>query len=355
MKAVVNKPLLRHQMPELNVLRCFACLAVLCYHGLWAYTREAAAGTEGWIHNLTSGGHYGVNLFFVLSGMLITNILLESRDRPDYFQRFYKRRVLRILPPYYMMIALLALYGISPRFLGLSLLHIANMAQLLGVPLAFGPFWSLAVEEQFYLVWPLFVRKLRTRPLVVVLLGVFAASAALGFERNPDPRLVFTTWHQSHSLALGTLLAIFLRSTYGTRRNAGLLAAALAGIGGFALVSPLQAVAWEMIFAAVLLGAMLLGTTRFARWTRPRPLLFLGDISYGLYLVHILVFALYRHMVFVSGSLGSILTQFVVCSAVSTLLATVSRFSVEEWFLGLKDKRLFPKIAVSPISPPCSL
>jgi peptidoglycan/LPS O-acetylase OafA/YrhL len=331
------RPILRPVMPELHSLRGLACLAVLFFHGFWCYL------PRGPLHTLTAGGHYGVNLFFVLSGFLITGILLDSKQRQDYFVRFYKRRVLRILPANYMMIGLLAMYGLSPRFLGLSLLHVANMAPAFGVALAYGPFWSLAVEEQFYFLWPLIVRRSSTRLLVVVLFGIIVNNLRLAFIANPEPWIEFRLWYSSHGLALGALLAIFLRSSMNSRRNVVGLAAAAAmtGIGLIAVRSAVwQTLGWELVFSAVLLSALLLGASRFEAWTRPRLLLFIGEISYGLYLVHVFVFSLYRRVVFVPSDTVHVLVQFFVCSAVSILLATASRFTVESWFLGLKDKPL---------------
>ena len=160
-----------------------------------------------------------------------------------------------------------------------------------------------------------------------------------------------TLWYSSHGLALGALLTIFLRSIYATRRNAGMMAAALALSGGLLRLIPndvTQSMACELVFGALLLGALLFATSRFERWTRPRILLFFGEISYGLYLVHTLVFALYRHVVLGGQGLGSLLLQFVIVSAVSIGLATLSRFTVEAWFLSLKDKPLlFRKNKVS--------
>ena len=332
-------------MPELNSLRGLACLAVLFFHGLWAYIPQTATGFQGFLRDSTSGGHYGVNLFFVLSGFLITGILLDSKNRADYFKRFYKRRVLRILPAYYIMIALLALYGLSLRFLGLSLLHIANLAPAFGVPLAYGPFWSLAVEEQFYLIWPAIVRRCPTRALVYALILILVINFRLAFASVTDTwDIGFRLWYSSHGLALGALLAIFLRSDLGSRSNVKWMVVGLA-VSGITLrcvlgPNPVWAsFGWEMSFAALLLGSLLTGTSRYAACTRPRILLFFGDISYGLYLVHILIFAMYRRLVHVNSNTWSILLQFVICSSVSIGLAVTSRFTVEEWFLSLKEGR----------------
>jgi len=324
-------------MPELNSLRGLACLAVLFFHGLWWYIPHNATGLAHWLALGTSDGFRGVNLFFVLSGLLITGLLLDSRERPDYFKRFYKRRALRILPPYYMMLILLAIYGVPRAFLGISLLHAANMAPLLGIP-TYGVLWSLGVEEQFYLVWPLVVRRAKTRILVFLALGLFLNSITL------------PVWHGAHGLALGALLAMFLRSERGTRPNVWMTGTTLTIVGSLLLwLSAVNwqrpklheifgGVGWDFLFGALLVFALLVGSSSYEAWTRPKWLQFFGDISYGLYLVHMLVFMVYRRILHPGDSLGSILVQFAVCSALAVGLATASRFTVEEWFLRLKDR-----------------
>ncbi len=347
-------------MPELNSLRGLACLAVLFFHGLWWYIPAAATGSAGWLRALTQEWHRGVGLFFVLSGLLITGILRDSRERPDYFRRFYKRRALRILPAYYLLLVLLPLYGMPRGFLEISLLHAANMAPTFGIRMGYGPLWSLGVEEQFYLVWPAFVRRFSNRIIAWLSAGIFVNSVllALGLHTN-SPLATFPIWYAAHGLALGDLLALFLRSRFGTRRNTLNLVLVFT-LAGSVLVwwshitwtRPQIGLAlqcgWDFLFAALLLGSMLLGTSRFAAWTRPRWLQFFGDISYGLYLVHVLVFMVYRRIFHPGDDLRSILIQFAVCSLVSIGLATLSRFTVEAWFLRLKDRPLFA-VAARPL------
>src|SRR5579863_10747052 len=97
-----NKPPLRAKMPELDSVRGLAILTVLFYHGF--ASRQSAAAFSGFpkfFVRLVSPGWAGVNLFFALSGFLITGILLDSKYRPQYYRRFYLRRALRILPAYY--------------------------------------------------------------------------------------------------------------------------------------------------------------------------------------------------------------------------------------------------------------
>src|SRR5579871_3283741 len=349
------KPLLRPMMPELNALRGLACLAVLCYHGFWWYIPEGAVGMERWLAIGTSGGFRGVSLFFVLSGFLITGILLDSMQRLDYFVRFYKRRALRILPAYYLTLILLALYGLQTKaFLFVSLLHIANMAPTLGIAMQYGPLWSLAVEEQFYFLWPMIVRFLNAR-IVAILAGSIFVGSVVSWLRLSDnsPTSAFPIWYSAHGLALGALLAIFLRSRFATRGSALQVALGSGIVGVWLLIAShwqelrtptrgmLECGAWDLLFAAGLVGALLGGSSRFENWLRPKPLLFIGEISYGLYLVHSLVFIVYRRIFHPAGDLGSILIEFLVCASISILLATVSRFTIEEWFLRVKDKPLW--------------
>jgi peptidoglycan/LPS O-acetylase OafA/YrhL len=348
-------PLLRPMMYELNSMRGVACLAVLFFHGLWWYIPASATGTEKWLRVATQGGYRGVNLFFILSGLLITNILLKSRFRSDYFATFYKRRAMRILPAYYMILALLAIYGVSHAFLALSALYISNMAPLLGVPMSYGPLWSLAVEEQFYLLWPLFVRRFSTRALVAIAIGLIINNVILGLQlHTSSPEATMPIWYAAHGLAFGALLAIFLRSRFASRTNVGLIAALLAVSGAIAIAAPgmhwpatvmtAQGMGWDLVFAATLLFALLGGSSRYESLLRPRVLQFFGDISYGLYLIHVLVFTIYRGIFVPGDSLRAILVEFLICSMIAVGLAALSRFTVEEWFLARKEE-LSPKVS----------
>ena len=110
--ASAYEPLIRAHMPELDTIRGLAILGVLLYHGFyWVRDLSLYAPWQRHFFTLMAPGQFGVNLFFVLSGFLITGILLDSRNRPDYYQRFYFRRALRILPAYYLTLLLLILFG----------------------------------------------------------------------------------------------------------------------------------------------------------------------------------------------------------------------------------------------------
>ena len=168
--------LIRPVMPELDSLRGVAILLVLFFHGFDSpgivWSRLTVPGRLFFTACL--GGWTGVYLFFVLSGFLITGILLDSKPKPQYYRRFYIRRALRILPAFYLLLLLLI---VLPRtgwlahrrvgwpFVALSFLYLANVTNLFGVPGQYGALWSLAVEEHFYLVWPAVVRRLSRRAI----------------------------------------------------------------------------------------------------------------------------------------------------------------------------------------------
>jgi peptidoglycan/LPS O-acetylase OafA/YrhL len=364
-------------MPELDTLRAIAVLAVLLYHGFY-WAQWKIPGPAGAFVRATEPGWVGVDLFFTLSGFLITGILLDSRENPAYFRNFYVRRVLRIWPAYFGLIGLLVLTSeIGLPFLVVSTFFLANLSPMLGVTMQYGPLWSLAVEEQFYLVWPLLARCAPRAALAGAAAAILVAGPVLRYLAflSVGPSWVFTgvdhyTWLRLDGLAMGALLAIFLRTSAGSRRSLALLLAALTAgaaalvllagrFGGIARTSPLGAALLLSILslgATVLLGAfLLLGTSRFRAVVNLPPLRFLGDISYGLYLVHLLAFTGYDQAAaaFAPGliggrtSFGLLLLRFLVATTAATSLAALSRRHYEEWFLRLKS-RLAPAAAAAP-------
>jgi peptidoglycan/LPS O-acetylase OafA/YrhL len=167
-------------MAELDSMRGIAILLVLFFHGMAPPLNANLSGGGKFIFALSQWGWVGVNLFFVLSGFLITGILIDGRSRSGYFRRFYIRRALRILPALYMTLILLLGGGlISWRFLALSVLFLANTAPLLGVPLQYGPLWSLAVEEHFYMLWPAIIRRFSPVGLIFLLTAIFGITPLL--------------------------------------------------------------------------------------------------------------------------------------------------------------------------------
>ena len=209
--------ILRH-MPSLDSMRGAAILMVLVFHGFGSYAwREELGAFWGPLASALVGcGRFGVNLFFVLSGFLITTLLFKARERPDFYKNFYMRRVLRILPVYLLVLAIVWACGIiSTRFLVAALLFLANFSRLFGAPMKqFGALWSLAVEEHFYLLWPTCVRHLRESTLLKILAVVLIGEpllrlSAIHLLNHID--IHYKTPFVLDYIAYGALLAVLLR------------------------------------------------------------------------------------------------------------------------------------------------
>ncbi|MGD0796234.1 MAG: acyltransferase [Acidobacteriaceae bacterium] len=360
---------MKREMPGLDALRGVAVLAVVMYHGLywWLPPARSISPAGKLLSSLASPGWLGVNLFFVLSGFLITGILLDSRTSPNYWRSFYTRRALRIFPLYLAVLLILRLYShLGGVYLLLCLLYLANFTNGLQGE-HYGVLWTLAVEEQFYLVWPLLVRRLRARTLAIVCLGSIVLSpllrylSASGILPLGDPHS--TTWLVTDNLAAGALIAILLRTSGATLSRvrmltlcSGLMGAALMALGlwrhllsrSIADGAAFQPEPFLFLFSALLLLALEYGDRPLV-YRLTGPLRFYGYISYGLYLFHLLGFKVFQdlfvdlHHIPAEITLGPILLRFGVVLAGTTGFCFLSRRYFEEFFLRLKD-RLVPYV-----------
>ena len=365
----VRVPLLRSYMPELDVVRGIAILLVLFYHGVAPPLNATLSSAGKLFFHLSQYGWVGVNLFFVLSGFLITGILIDSRNRAGYFRRFYLRRALRILPALCATLLILKFGGwISWRFLALAAVFLANCAPFFRVALEYPPLWSLAVEEHFYLLWPGLVRRFSPASLALLLAVIGLLTPALrtlgfmfaGYRADYVP---LYSWFNLDGIALGALVAIWLRQPSFKRshlkRTAPLMLAG--GAVAFALVAAqrttevaLSATACNVASAGLLACMLLLGTSPWARAVNRPVLKSFGYISYGLYLIHVLAFRLAEIILSHAGWLSStkpevtMLLRLVVGCALATLVAYLSRRSLEERFLQLGSHSAPRASAVSP-------
>jgi peptidoglycan/LPS O-acetylase OafA/YrhL len=366
-----GETLLRSRMPELDTIRGIAVLLVLFFHGFgFRYGLRGLSGFSKLFVAATLPGWMGVNLFFVLSGFLITGILLDTKSRADYYRRFYVRRALRILPLYYGVLILLAVVtrtGLVDRhaswaFLGLSFLYLSNVTGLLGVTMQYGVLWSLSVEEHFYLLWPAAVRSLSRRGVAVagIVICIFCPCLrAFYVVRGYD--LGGYTWLVADGLATGAVLATLARGRWGTRGGMWrvttiLLVTSLFMFGagypfGIFLASrflgvTLRETALDLFFAGTIALALLVGTSHWKGVVNRPVLRFFGEISYCVYLIHILVFDLEDHFVakwFPSlsspkGHFGEMVLLFAIAAGFTVAVASLSRWYFEEPFLRMKGR-----------------
>jgi len=312
----------RQHMPQLDSLRTFAVFAVMLHH-FWP---EAT-------FNLPLG-FVGVQLFFVLSGFLITGILWPAREAMQsgrwsartVFKHFYIRRFLRIFPLFYGTLAVLFVLGIAEVHDGFAW-HISYLSNIYFAKLGWFPnhishLWSLAVEEQFYLVWPFVIVLTPRRFLLPVLIAIASIGPAyrwIGGLLEVDWMWTFTpAFANVDSLALGGLLA-YAWATEDWAGQAGRagkagrsLRALLVWVGGWIgtpLVIGLSALSvlhislgmayavfgytiWSIFFVWLIDGAGRGFRGATGRFLELKPLLYLGQISYGLYVFHLLMIGL---------------------------------------------------------------
>lgn len=365
------------RMPALDGIRGLGMSAVMVAH-LAQYAGLSDSPVDNAMMKSLLRGGYAVIMFFVLSGFLITGSLLDTKDRPRYFRNFYARRSLRIFPLYFGVLALVMLvipavfpvsetYRVQTQQQGWYWVYLTNI----GITIHdwekfqyFGHFWTLATEEQFYLVWPFVVLALgrvRLKQLCVVCLGLglVVRIALLTWVNEASADVLLPA--NLDSLALGALLAIRAREGRGfpLRR---LVRVALVAPFAFAslpvwsaLLPSLNHVFWALMptvtmlgFAGVMMAAVFApaGST-LHRVTTWRPAMFLGTISYGIYVFHQpVIFLVVRGLrldaqdvpALGSWHLPGLVVVGAVASALTGVLATASWYLVERPVLRLKRR-----------------
>lgn len=241
----------------------------------------------------------GVDLFFVLSGFLITGILLDTKHRPTYFRSFYIRRALRILPLVAVVIAVMILIAPGyPAWYTCGLLFLSDVAPLLNVsaPPGAPPLWSLAVEEQFYLLWPVLVLALTSRRLIVLAVAIIACEPLIRFVTFGSGLEV--PWCRSDGLAMGALAALFVRRPEFGPHSASKVIAAIAGalvalglveliVRDAALSGALRLTEADLAFGAAIIAVVAWSGSRWSAPLRSRTMRFFADTSFCVYLIHV--------------------------------------------------------------------
>jgi peptidoglycan/LPS O-acetylase OafA/YrhL len=358
------------RIPELDGLRGAAILSVMVFHYLDALT-SGGRGVLGYFHSVVTLGWTGVDLFFVLSGFLIGGILLDARSSPCYFKAFYVRRFYRIIPLYYvwicgytMLVALgatrLMPAGIRlgtrpPLYIYFLFLQNVRVFHTSGVGAAwFGATWSLAVEEQFYLIIPLLIWLLPRRTLSVVLSGVVLCAPLLRFavhnSGQSGPALVNDLMPcRADAFAMGILAAILWRNAkirvYLAANSFVLYVLLGASLSGFvAVAAKWQSRPWSLgmqtiglsaiafFFVVTLLFVLLRPAGMIASVARMRWVREIGVVSYCMYLIHLAIWGA-CHDLLVPATLRDSGSWLGVCAA---LLAGVLTYAIAkmswDWF-----------------------
>jgi len=368
----------------LDGLRAYAILMVCVAHFFQVdesslYQSHPMLGIV--LFKLSQLGLTGVELFFLLSGFLITNILLDSKGSTNYYRVFFARRVLRIFPLYYFV--LFISFFIIPAFnapdtAGQDVIanqwwlwtYLSNISFVFDKPALswdgsanfphFGHFWSLAVEEHFYLVWPFIVYRCKASWLPHVMLGLVAGSLLVVFVYwwpfNNYAILGWGTLRQAGTLALGGWIALQWREPDAFKRWVCLARKLVLPAAVFFLLQTFiprylefkpiaRQLACLTLYPAVLILA-LAGSQTATRLFCHRLLYFIGKISYGIYVYHFWLLPYYKTEIYqgwllpLGDGILAATSYTLICTAISIGVAWISWMILESRFLHLK--RVFP-------------
>jgi len=363
----MNKPELRKHYPALDGLRGIAILLVVFYHN-FGFVKYFFFG---WL---------GVDLFFVLSGFLITDILLDTVNKPGYFKNFYAKRILRIFPLYYLSLILFLL--VLPRINGFPLdfsfyidhqwwywTYLQNWFVIFHsvgyTTTAIQHYWSLAVEEQFYVIWPLLIFIIR-KPRILLFITVLLLLAVIGTRLYMWTMQIkdlnyfgLYTYTRIDGICIGSMLAIlqFMRSRF-INKYFTVLILLLAVMNfvfyfinkEFNFTYPYLAIVGYTTFAilfAIIVHEVIQGNNKFFNFILTiKPLKFFGKISYGLYIFHWPVYLilydwadkLIRPMINVSENNLTIIVS-ILLTMIGILISIISFYTFERYFL--KKKKSF--------------
>ena len=372
MAAETSRIRLTGYLPGLDGLRGLAILLVMSLHFVGDATPQTLP--QRFAVKVAGYGLLGVDLFFVLSGFLITGLLLEARGAPHYFRNFYARRTLRIFPLYYAVLALL--FVVVPRFTSLPAefeearqhqawlwTYSANfyIAARSSWALSYvSHFWSLAIEEHFYLLWPLVVfsfrRELLERICFGILVGGLALRVLLALNGMSELSISVLTPCRIDTLIVGGLLALVARREGGAEtlvRRSGTMALSLAATIvlvsawcatiklGLPVLHQVRNTLYALFFGALVLISLQPRpglVASFFQWRVPR---FLGKYAYGLYVYHGILLFLFkpgenRFDALVGSHALAIWLNAAAAIGLSLLAAVLSYELFEKRFLSLK-------------------
>ncbi len=308
-------------------------------------------------------GAFGVSLFFVLSAYLITELLLREKELVGALdvKSFYVRRILRIWPLYFFFLAVAALmqWFVPGQHVGwragLAFSALAGNWYIVfvGFPSSvIFPLWSVSIEEQFYLTWPLIVRRVSQAGIAAFGVGLLAVATAARFYLGAHHRFESQVWCntlvQLDPIAAGILIAVLLRGAvpqFSRLARAAMIVAGIACLATAALYfgiknDPLTTARIVLGYPTVALGGVLLLLAVLREGARPAKLfVYLGRISYGLYVFHVLGLLTSDYLVpNQTASLARYSLRVFVAFALTVTMAAISYRWLETPFLRLKQR-----------------
>jgi peptidoglycan/LPS O-acetylase OafA/YrhL len=310
------------RIPELDGLRGVAILMVISFHYINNQLLAASQPVGKWLAFATSFGWVGVDLFFILSGFLIGTILISNSGSSNYFKTFFIRRLVRIVPNFYLLLVVWFLVASLPSirdnyflagnmviplwsyFLLVNNIFMAVYDNLGNSALSIT--WSIGIEEQFYIVFPFLVFYINRKilPYILILLFVLAAIVRLQFSHWIPPYVLLPA--RMDGLSLGVLISYWYiqNGLEFFRRNAGYLLLVMALViflcGVFYRIYGDLGVFKHSLFAIFFGGCLIFALTKRESWfayiLRNKVLIWIGTISYSLYLFHYLILGLVHHI-----------------------------------------------------------
>lgn len=352
----------RFYRPELDALRFVAFALVFANHGFPSEAGFHLAGIPAWISGpvigLKRGGAFGVDLFFLLSSYLITEILLREHRATSSINvpAFWARRILRIWPLYFAFLGLslwivpLLLEQTFPPFHALAFAtfwgnfaiilapsQMISVAQLL---------WSVSIEEQFYLLWPLVLLLFKPRLEAICVSLIVVSTVVRAYLVSTGVDSTWSLWGNTvtrlEPIAVGALIAIRLKGGMPELRSGTRYASMLGGLlivvfcGMYlSLDGPSAMIAYPLATAAATLMLIgILGTP----WTIPAAFIYLGRISYGLYVFHVFAITASQKYIVLDHGFAEWAVEFTAAFAITVLLAACSYRWYETPFLQLKAR-----------------
>jgi len=365
---------LMHRMPALDGLRTLAITMVFLVH-------YADLPPDNFIFvlitRLTQNFWIGVDLFFVLSGFLITGILYDTQRDSQYFKRFFARRAMRIFPLYYGVFLLIVLavpimnyelhWAQFPFLIYIGNFFANSNPKLYSIfsvvhpawTISISHFWTLCVEEQFYLIWPFVVWMVRDRVKllrIAVVICIFTLLMRFFMQAVCGPeitQLYFgeTIFCHADGLLIGGILALLLRGKNAEvwQRNSKWVFLVAATLMSIVFFKPVRWAFWvdtigltlTALTSAGLIGMAIQPSKITYRIFNVRPLRMIGKYSYGFYVYHYLFVVAWRHLLammigWVHSALLALLIYLPVVYAVSLLVSKISYDFFESRFLRLK-------------------